>query len=471
MRMSRFHGVLIALGLLFPLSFVSAGTILSDHKYAWSNNVGYINFENVTVSDSALSGYAWSQNTGWIKFNPALGGVVNDGQGDLSGYAWGSGLGWIDFGNVQIDPSTGQFSGTATGDLVGTINFDCPNYCDVKTDWTTASSPTCSSWIYSSWSECTNGVQTRSILTSSPPGCINGSPVTTQTCTSGGGGLSAATQMAAAPIPSNVITSNNQDLTLNPLQSGQYRQNTPVGDVVIDVPTQTAPSTASYSAIAAPLTVMNQYLVSPGLELVNNAFYTVVSKDQQGVLLSSFSFPITVTLPVSQQYRVGYDLALYWLNDVNRSWVLSPEAVFHDGVVTFQTSHPATFAIFAKKRTSAPGGLGKPTQKPIPEPSLPIPATKQPTQKPSESVLPGGSGATYPAVSERSFFQRFQEFFKPVMTYFRQVPLQATSSTSPVVSSLSNILNTKTVVVVAASSVCFSLFLFLFRILKGLMRK
>jgi len=97
--------------------------------------VGYINFENVIVDNSTLSGYAWSENAGWIKFNPAQGGVTQDGNGNLSGSAWGERLGWIDFGNVAIDTANGQFSGTATGTLVGTITFDCPNYCDVRADW------------------------------------------------------------------------------------------------------------------------------------------------------------------------------------------------------------------------------------------------------------------------------------------------------------------------------------------------
>ena len=123
------------LGLFLPLAYLSAGTVLSSNKYAWSNNVGYINFENVIVENSALSGYAWSTNKGLIKFNPALGGVLNDGTGNLSGSAWGEQLGWIDFDNVSINGTTGKFSGTASGALVGTITFDCPNYCDVQTDW------------------------------------------------------------------------------------------------------------------------------------------------------------------------------------------------------------------------------------------------------------------------------------------------------------------------------------------------
>ncbi len=113
---------------------VLAGTISNPHQYAWSNQAGYINFENVIVDDNSLSGYAWAANAGWIKFNPAQGGVTNDGAGNLSGFAWGANLGWIDFSNASIVPSTGMFSGTATGEVAGTITFDC-SYCDVQTTW------------------------------------------------------------------------------------------------------------------------------------------------------------------------------------------------------------------------------------------------------------------------------------------------------------------------------------------------
>jgi hypothetical protein len=129
---------LFIFGLFFPLTFVQAGTILDAYKYAWSDNVGYINFapaqSGVVVSGENLSGYAWSENTGYINFAPAEAGVLNDGNGNLSGFAWGEGLGYIDFENVTINTATGKFSGTATGTLIGTLTFDC-GFCDVRTDW------------------------------------------------------------------------------------------------------------------------------------------------------------------------------------------------------------------------------------------------------------------------------------------------------------------------------------------------
>ena len=112
-----------------------AAPMTTDYYFAWSNNYGYVTFENVAVFDTETTGYAWSRNAGWINMNPVSGGVRNDGDGNLSGFAWGEQLGWIDFSGVSINSETGKFSGQATGDRVGTLTFDCPTHCDVRTDW------------------------------------------------------------------------------------------------------------------------------------------------------------------------------------------------------------------------------------------------------------------------------------------------------------------------------------------------
>ena len=130
---------------LFHFTYVSAsptdGTIDTTFKYAWSNNVGWINFNttgtNIRIIDTQLSGYAWSQNNGWINLRPSNGGVANNGEGALSGSAWGDRLGWINFSGVTID-TNGRFRGQATGDSIGTLTFDCAR-CDVRTDWRPAS--------------------------------------------------------------------------------------------------------------------------------------------------------------------------------------------------------------------------------------------------------------------------------------------------------------------------------------------
>lgn len=125
---------------VFPIATNASetqGTINPNAKYAWSNNVGWINFapakSNVQITDSVLTGSAWSTNDGWINLAPAKGGVKNNGAGQLSGSAWGEQVGWIDFSDVSIN-SAGKFTGTATGTVIGTLTFDC-NHCDVETDW------------------------------------------------------------------------------------------------------------------------------------------------------------------------------------------------------------------------------------------------------------------------------------------------------------------------------------------------
>ena len=153
------HKIQIFLIILFSLFFFrtglafaseTEGTIDETYKYAWGENIGWLNFDcdecNVRITDSELSGYAWSRQYGWINLNPATSGVENTTEGILSGFAWSSNLGWIDFSGVTIN-TTGDFLGyaTITSDNSG-INFNCINAdsCSgadfkVKTDWRPAS--------------------------------------------------------------------------------------------------------------------------------------------------------------------------------------------------------------------------------------------------------------------------------------------------------------------------------------------
>src|SRR5437660_6460285 len=105
----------------------SDGTIDPTSKYAWGENIGWLNFGtpggNVHITNTALTGYVWTENYGWINLSPTGSGVKNDGHGNLSGSAWSEQLGYIDFSGVKI--SSGVFTGTATGALIGKITFDC----------------------------------------------------------------------------------------------------------------------------------------------------------------------------------------------------------------------------------------------------------------------------------------------------------------------------------------------------------
>lgn len=150
------------LALIFLLLFViifnnnlayaseTLGTIDGTYKYAWGENIGWVNFAcdncNINITDNGISGDAWSKQYGWINLNPTTSGIKNNGEGLLSGSAWSSNLGWINFTGVTID-TRGDFWGYATIKSDNSrINFNCANAdsCSsanfkVKTDWRPAS--------------------------------------------------------------------------------------------------------------------------------------------------------------------------------------------------------------------------------------------------------------------------------------------------------------------------------------------
>lgn len=127
------------LSSVFLPVFASAGNIDTASRWAWGENVGWINFEpdlggGILIDDFSVSGYAWGENTGWVNMNPtgvADGGVKNDGYGNLSGFAWGENVGWINFdpyGDEQVKiGTTGDFTGYAWGENIGWISFNCSN--------------------------------------------------------------------------------------------------------------------------------------------------------------------------------------------------------------------------------------------------------------------------------------------------------------------------------------------------------
>jgi len=137
--------MMLVLVFAVPLQSL-AGTIDPLYNWAWSDEIGWINFSQtggtVTITDTALTGYIWNENYGWINLAPTEGGVINTTAGDLAGFAWGEYVGWIDFDNAMINAS-GKFTGTASGSIIGTLSFDCTQ-CDVRTDWrpTTVPKPT-----------------------------------------------------------------------------------------------------------------------------------------------------------------------------------------------------------------------------------------------------------------------------------------------------------------------------------------
>ncbi len=81
----------------------------------------------------------------------------------------------IQIGNSGANPQAGEIRWTGA-DFQGYMGGDWVSL--------TGAGLVCTSFTYSAWGECqSNNTQTRTVLTSSPSGCVGGNPITTQSCT------------------------------------------------------------------------------------------------------------------------------------------------------------------------------------------------------------------------------------------------------------------------------------------------
>lgn len=133
--LSSFSLFLFAFLLFIPNAFASNtnGTIDTTYHYGWGENIGWVDFIKVTVTDTTLGGSTYGENIGWIDLST----ITNNNEGTLSGYAWGENIGWVDFSKVIIG-NDGVFSGSAYGENIGWISFGTTNN-KVATDWRPAS--------------------------------------------------------------------------------------------------------------------------------------------------------------------------------------------------------------------------------------------------------------------------------------------------------------------------------------------
>ena len=176
--MKKFTIYLIIFLAIFSLTIAkqttaSIGTIDSANRYAYGENIGWLDFGtaigNVQIHDGELTGYIWGENIGWLSLNCLNDNscatvdykISNNGSGVLSGYSWSENTGWINFNpstyGVSINAS-GEFMGYAYGENIGWLSFNCSNdnSCStvdykVKTDWRPASieiiNPVCNNKI------------------------------------------------------------------------------------------------------------------------------------------------------------------------------------------------------------------------------------------------------------------------------------------------------------------------------------
>jgi len=142
--------------LLFTPTGASAAGVSNTYHYAWSENIGWIDFAypggnvRVPIGVGDLNGGAYVlSNNSWIALNCAFMDccstsnfkVSSDANGNLSGWAWSEKFGWISFSSstdgstinygVKVATTTtsnyqaGEWDGYAWSDQIGWISFNC----------------------------------------------------------------------------------------------------------------------------------------------------------------------------------------------------------------------------------------------------------------------------------------------------------------------------------------------------------
>ncbi|MEK7616122.1 MAG: hypothetical protein AAB420_02870 [Patescibacteria group bacterium] len=224
---------------MVQIVFASSGTIDVTDRYAWGENVGWLDFGssqgNVTVTDSGLTGYAWGENIGWVSLNcsntsscdTVSYSVVNDTSGDLDGYAWSENVGWINFTPGQgADPSinsSGEFIGYAWGENIGWINFNCSN---------TSSCATVDFKTKTSWRPSTASGGGGPVAVAPPPSSTTTSPTTS---------TSPLSTSVATPITSSLV-SPRLPLPVRSSAPPQHAPTSPVTQPPIESPSGITPT-------------------------------------------------------------------------------------------------------------------------------------------------------------------------------------------------------------------------------------
>lgn len=147
-----------ACGLIWLLNGTAEAQVVAridaEHRFAWSENAGYLDFASadgvigavgVRVMNGFLVGTVWGENIGWIRVGNPDGGPyanttglnygvnVDPETGHLSGYGWSENTGWINFGGgamaspaqpARVDLDAWRLRGYAWGENIGWINFD-----------------------------------------------------------------------------------------------------------------------------------------------------------------------------------------------------------------------------------------------------------------------------------------------------------------------------------------------------------
>lgn len=362
------------------------GTIDPNHTYAWSNNDGWVNWYAATTSPYAVhitsnrvTGYIWDSNSGWINLAPTYGGVINDGNGNLSGFAWGSGTGWINFAGTVID-SNGTFHGTATGNIIGTLTFDCSS-CSVSTDWrpaegsgsmtynqsaSSASTPTTPATTPANSDTVVNVATTQSSAVSQDLAAVPAvtvptppvvQPITVQKQSNPTSKPPSTTYTdavvltptpGASPQVSQCKVVHNDLMKLTSSQCGQLTQTMPsIGTVEVKVQ-------AGAVAVQTVFRIVTIAAHTESGDPVNTQFDVSAYDAKTKQAIHQFNNYLQITLPIPAELLNRTNLRLKTKETAADPWDTVPNAQFGTSTVTFFVDHLSLFMIEDDTANTAP---------------------------------------------------------------------------------------------------------------------
>jgi|GEM_PF-1302089 cysteine-rich repeat protein len=166
--------------------------VSDEAAYCGNDFNDYDDYDESTSNGNALDGWnfteilvdtvnACNNSDQQIYLNPVL---INT---ELAGLYY-SGHPSYNVAQAIADDTGGVFNNTTDNWAESIISLVDHLFCDGNGDgymdcfFSGDIQDVCTSWTYSAWSECINGQQTRSILSSSPDDCINGNSILTQNC-------------------------------------------------------------------------------------------------------------------------------------------------------------------------------------------------------------------------------------------------------------------------------------------------
>lgn len=129
------------------------------------NNNILTNFDYYVLSSSPagnLTGFEVKDNC-----------LYNNGSNNTFEFNGGTPKSYTNSGNLNVNPSLVNWLVTASSPLFGK---------NIGYGGTVTPPPASCEYVYSAWGECVNGVQSRTVVSATPAGCV-GTPILTQTCT------------------------------------------------------------------------------------------------------------------------------------------------------------------------------------------------------------------------------------------------------------------------------------------------